>query len=126
MTPQTIILVFLGGGIGAVARYVFGLASVSLLGAAFPWGTLGVNVIGSLVIGFLAQALPAAEMGGMSMRLFLMAGILGGFTTFSAFSLDVMHLVQKGEAGLAFGYIAASIALSLLAVFLGWSVGRLI
>jgi fluoride exporter len=116
--------VFAGGGIGALLRYGFGLFATGL-GAAFPWGTLGVNVIGSLLIGVLAQTLPSADEGGAIVRLFLITGVLGGFTTFSAFSLDVIQLAEKGAMMQAALYVAASVALSLGAAVLGWSVGRL-
>jgi fluoride exporter len=118
-----VLAVFVGGGLGALGRYGFGLFA-SGFGAAFPFGTLGVNVIGSLLIGLLSQVLPPADEGGALVRLFLITGVLGGFTTFSAFSLDVIDLVEKGAAMRAALYAAASVSLSLCAAVLGWSAGR--
>jgi fluoride exporter len=118
-----VLAVFVGGGLGALGRYGFGLFA-SGFGAAFPFGTLGVNVIGSLLIGLLSQVLPTADEGGALVRLFLITGVLGGFTTFSAFSLDVIDLVEKGAAMRAALYAAASVSLSLCAAVLGWSAGR--
>jgi fluoride exporter len=126
VTVQIGIAIFVGGGLGALARYLFGLLAAASLGAAFPWGTLGVNIIGSMLIGFLAHILPAAESGGALWRLFLITGVLGGFTTFSAFSLETLQLVNRGDAGLAFVYVAVSVLLSLGAAVLGWSAGRLV
>jgi fluoride exporter len=123
LTMQIVYLIFLGGGIGAVARYAAGLA---LSGSGvFPFGTLSVNVLGSLLIGFLAFVLPAMDQGGAAMRFFLITGVLGGFTTFSAFSLETLHLLQRGDTMLAVTYVAASVILSLGAAALGWSAGRL-
>jgi fluoride exporter len=126
VTPQIALAVFVGGGLGAVGRYAFGLLATASFGSGFAWGTLGVNVIGSLIIGLLAQALPLADEGGAMARLFLITGVLGGFTTFSAFSLDALQLMQRGEAGLAIAYILASVLVSIAAAALGWSAGRLI
>jgi fluoride exporter len=120
------ILIFVGGGIGAVARHLFGILASASLGAAFPFGTLGVNIIGSFTIGMLAHFLPAADAGGAALRLFLITGVLGGFTTFSAFSLEVLQLIEKGQSGAALLYVALSVILSLGAAWLGWSLARLI
>lgn len=109
ITP--VISVAIGGAFGAVARYLVGLA------VAFPLGTLTVNVLGSLAIG-LVWALFAAR-GLQAWLPLVMTGILGGFTTFSAFSLDTMRLVEGGRYGAAGGYVLASVVLSLLACALG-------
>ncbi|WP_341368376.1 fluoride efflux transporter CrcB [Yoonia sp. BS5-3] len=109
MTP--LISVALGGALGAVGRYLVGLA------VAFPLGTLTVNVIGSFVIG-LVWVLLAAR-GLQHWLPFVMTGFLGGFTTFSAFSLDTMRLVEGGRLGAAGGYVVASVGLSLLACAMG-------
>ncbi len=124
MTPFVAISVFVGGGIGAVLRYAFGLFAAAQWGAAFPSGTLGVNIIGSFAIGFLAVLLPAEGPGAL-WRLALITGVLGGFTTFSAFSLETLQLAQRGETGLALAYIASSLIFSLAAVWSGWSLARL-
>jgi CrcB protein len=112
------LLVFVGGGLGAVARHGINRAGLALLGPGFPWWTLAVNVAGSFVIGLLAGLFGAWETGH-NMRLFLITGVLGGFTTFSAFSLDALTLWERGafqEAGL---YILGSVILSLLAAAVG-------
>jgi fluoride exporter len=105
---NTFLQIVLGGGIGAGARYLVGLA------VPFPLGTLAVNVIGSALIGWLWATLGPKE---HALLPFLTTGILGGFTTFSAFSLDTFRLVEKGQAGMAVAYVAASLILSLAACF---------
>lgn len=118
-------LVFLGGGIGAALRHGVNLASAQIFGITFPWGTLIVNVAGSFLIGVLA-AWFAFRDGGVTqhVRLFLATGVLGGFTTFSAFSLDFALLFERGEMGQGATYVIASVGLSLLAIFLGLFVVR--
>src|ERR687890_2781467 len=101
-------LVALGGGAGAVARYQTGRLLTLVLGpasvAAFPWATLAVNVIGSLAMGLLAGWLARFGSGGETARLLVGVGLLGGFTTFSAFSLELMLLIERGQASTAFAY----------------------
>ena len=112
------VLVFVGGGLGAMARHAMNRAGLALLGPGFPWWTLAVNVLGSFLIGLLAGLFGAWETGH-NLRLFLTTGFLGGFTTFSAFSLDALTLWERGamlQAGL---YVLASMILSLLAAALG-------
>jgi CrcB protein len=119
------LLVFVGGGLGAVARHGINRAGLALLGPGFPWWTLTVNVAGSFLIGLLAGLFGAWETGH-NMRLFLITGVLGGFTTFSAFSLDALTLWERGsfqEAGL---YVLGSVILSLLAAAVGLMVTRAI
>ncbi len=118
----TVLQVAIGGALGAVGRYLTGLAAARFLGAGYPWGTLTVNVVGSFAIGVLFIALMAKDASRLSP--FLLTGVLGGFTTFSAFSLDALKLFEKGQPGLAAGYILASVVFSLLAVFLGVLVAR--
>lgn len=118
----TVLQVAIGGALGAVGRYLTGLAAARFLGAGYPWGTLTVNVVGSFAIGVLFIALMAKDASRLSP--FLLTGVLGGFTTFSAFSLDALKLFEKGQPGLAAGYILASVVFSLLAVFLGVIVAR--
>jgi CrcB protein len=118
------LLVFLGGGLGAMARHGVNRAGLALMGPGFPWWTLAVNVAGSLAIGLLAGLFGALETGHNA-RLFLVTGFLGGFTTFSAFSLDALTLWERGaqlQAGL---YILSSIILSLAAAALGLMLSRL-
>lgn len=114
---STLVQVALGGAIGASARYLTGVAAMRVMGHGFPWGTLGVNVIGSFLMGALVVVL--AETSQTRLGPFLMTGVLGGFTTFSAFSLDAITLYERGHSGLAFGYIAGSLVLSLGAIALG-------
>ena len=119
------LLVFVGGGIGAMLRYAVNRLAFHLIGPGFPWSTLLVNVLGSLSMGLLIGAL-AAVPGGVShhMRLFLATGLLGGFTTFSAFSLDALTLWERGQLGAALVYVLASVILSLLAVAAGFFLSR--
>ena len=116
-----IFLVFLGGGAGAALRHGVNVAAAEWLGVSFPWGTMIVNVVGSLVIGALAAwfAFRGDAMWAQPLRLFLATGVLGGFTTFSAFSLDFALLFERGEVAQSLLYVAASVLLSLGAVFLG-------
>lgn len=116
-------LVFVGGGLGAIARHGINRAGLAMLGPGFPWWTLAVNVLGSFLIGLLAGLFGAMETGHNA-RLFLTTGFLGGFTTFSAFSLDALALWERGvplQAGL---YVLSSVVLSLLAAVVGLMVSR--
>lgn len=128
MALQQAFLVFVGGGFGALSRYGFGIASARLLGLSFPAGTLGVNIIGSTLMGFLIGYLAMREnlfgIGAETARLLLATGFLGGFTTFSAFSLDVVTLYNRGETGLAAVYIILSLALSVGGLLLGLFLAR--
>lgn len=112
-----LILVAAGGAIGAVGRFMAGHVALRLAGPGFPYATLFVNVAGSFVMGLVAVYL--AERGLMRAAPFLMTGILGGFTTFSAFSLDVVLMLQRGEGAVAAGYIVASVGVSIGALALG-------
>lgn len=120
------LLVFLGAGMGGAMRHGVNLAAARALGPAFPWGTLGVNVVGSFAMGLLAGYLAhrATADWTHSARLFLGTGVLGGFTTFSAFSLDVMVLWERGQAGLAAGYVLGSVLLSIAAIVAGLALVR--
>jgi CrcB protein len=118
------LLVFIGGGLGAAARHAINRAGLALLGPGFPWWTLGVNVLGSFLIGLAAGLFGAMETGH-NMRLFLTTGVLGGFTTFSAFSLDALTLWERGAAVQAGLYVLASVILSLLAAAVGLMLSRL-
>ena len=118
----TLVQVALGGAIGASGRYLTGVAAIRLMGPGFPWGTLAVNVIGSFAMGVLVIAL-----GHLSANRFaplLMTGVLGGFTTFSAFSLDAMTIWERGQQGLALTYVVASVGLSLSAIVAGLWMAR--
>jgi CrcB protein len=116
---KLVLLVALGGALGSAARYMVGLASGALFGMGFPWGTVAVNIAGSFAMG-LVIALAALKLQVTNeLRLFLATGILGGFTTFSAFSLDFALLFERRDYGLACLYLAGSVGLSILALFAG-------
>lgn len=123
-----VLLVFVGAGLGGVLRHGVNVVAARLVGTAFPWGTLAVNVTGSLVMGLLAGYFAFRDGANWTepARLFLTTGILGGFTTFSTFSLDVALLLERGEAGSAAIYALASLFVSVLALFAGlWLVRAL-
>jgi CrcB protein len=115
--------VALGGAIGSVLRYQLGRGMTHWLGAqavtAFPWATLAVNLLGSFAMGLLAGFLARHGQGGEQWRLLLGVGLLGGFTTFSAFSLELMVLAERGQAAQAFIYAAVSVLAGLSALYLG-------
>ena len=113
--------VALGGALGSVARYATVRAVATFLGELQPWGTLAVNVIGSFAMGFVAALIARKFTDADTVRVLLMPGFLGGFTTFSAFSLDVFNLMQRGENGTAVAYVLGSVLLSLAAVFAGYA-----
>ena len=119
---ERFLLVAAGGAAGAVARYAVGLQATRLFGAGQVWGTLAVNVTGCFAMGLLAAGL--AFRGGQHLAPLLLTGVLGGYTTFSAFSLDTLTLWERGAAALALGYVAASVLLSLMAVTAGLALGR--
>ena len=122
---KPIALVFLGGGIGSVLRLGVLHTSRLLLPPGFPFGTLAVNVLGGLAAGVIAAAFLSRSSGGADpMALFLMTGLFGGFTTFSAFSLDALLLWQRGDTAAALGYVAASVLLSIMAVAAGFTAVR--
>lgn len=119
------LIVAAGGALGAVARYGVGTLAGRLGASHWPWGTLTVNVVGGLLMGALTGWL--AFRGGLhaeSIRLFAAVGILGGFTTFSAFSLETALMIEKRQLALAGGYVVASVVLSILALFIGLMVAR--
>ena len=111
--------VFLGGGLGAALRYGLNSAVPRVLGAQFPWATLIINIVGCFAVGLIAAWFVMRPSFALEWRLFLTTGILGGFTTFSAFSLDFAQLYERGDTGQAFAYAAASVVISLLACFAG-------
>ena len=119
---QTLLTVAAGGAIGSSLRYLVNVSAMRLFGPAFPWATLTVNVIGSFLMGALVVWFANRDL--MRLAPFLMTGILGGFTTFSAFSLDTVTLWQRGEATTAIIYVAASIILSLAALLAGMATVR--
>jgi CrcB protein len=113
------LIVFVGGGLGAALRHGINLLSARWFGTTFPWGTLFENVTGSFVMGLLVAYF--AFKGGVAQpwRLFLATGVLGGYTTFSAFSLEVALLYERGDIALAAAYVLASVVLAVGGLFLG-------
>lgn len=118
------IIVFIGAGIGGALRHGVNLAAVRLFGYGFPPGTLIVNVLGSFLIGLLAGYFAYRTGVNQHLRLFLTTGVLGGFTTFSAFSLDAALLIERHSYGLAAAYVVGSVALALSGLFLGLAAFR--
>ena len=116
--------VFLGGGIGAALRHAVNRASLAYLGPGFPYGTLIVNVAGGIVMGVLAQAFLVKGSGNEEWRLFLTTGILGGFTTFSAFSLDAAVMWQRNDHISLAAYVLGSVILSIAGLFAGMGLTR--
>ena len=125
-SPLTWLAVAAGGALGSMARFWLTGAMTALTGPRFPYGTLLINILGSFVIGLVAAIGLTPERMGLhaDLRIFLMVGICGGFTTFSSFSLQTLELIQSGDTASALLYIAASVALCLLFVSLGWWLGR--
>lgn len=119
-----IILVAFGGALGSVARYLTTRFSAHLFGIGFPWGTVIVNLVGSFLIGFISAIILAKTENPEPLRLLLITGFLGGFTTFSAFSLDVINLLSRGSYSAALAYIALSVVPAIIATFLGLAFGR--
>lgn len=118
------LIVFLGGGFGAAMRHGVNLAAARLLGTGFPYGTLTVNVVGSLTMGLMAAWFAFEGSPSQHWRLFLTTGMLGGFTTFSTFSLDTALLYERGELGLAALYVLVSVAAGIAGLFGGLAVIR--
>jgi CrcB protein len=114
-----ILAVAAGGSAGSVARYLVGIAAGRLFGMSFPWGTLIINIVGSFALGALAEAFALRWDASPAVRAFLTIGICGGFTTFSTFSLDTVYLMNRGEMALSAAYVAASVMLSVGALFAG-------
>ena len=106
---QNTLLVMAGGAIGAACRYQLGRLMTHVMGTGYPWGTLTANVLGGLAMGLLAGILARFVGGGGQIRLFVAVGVLGGFTTFSSFSLEVVLMLERGQMAMGLGYIAASV-----------------
>lgn len=118
----SLLQVALGGALGASARYLTNSAVMRWAGPGFPYGTMIVNILGSFLMGVLVVVL--ARKGHNDIAPFLMTGLLGGFTTFSAFSLDTLAIFERGETGLAGLYAGASVMLSLAGIVAGMSIAR--
>ena len=119
------LLVALGGALGSLLRYLLGAWVQGLLGPGFPWSTLLVNALGSLLIGAVVRLSLEGALSGEA-RLFLAVGVLGGFTTFSSFSYETLALVQDGEVLLALAYALGSLLLSFILVYLGYRLGGML
>ena len=123
---KTVIAIALGGAVGAVARYFISRWLIVALGDGFPWGTLTVNVVGCFVLGVLVEITALLWSPSEEYRAFLTIGLLGALTTFSAFSLDIVVLQERGETLLAVIYVALSVSGSIVAIFAGMSLTRTI
>ncbi len=121
---KMVLMAAMGGAVGAGARYLVGVGALRFIGPGFPWGTLIVNVAGSLIMGLLIASFALRYSVSNEVRTFLATGILGGFTTFSAFSLDFAVLMERKAQGLALVYLGASVGLSILALFAGLYLAR--
>ncbi len=122
---RLVLLVGLGSGLGGMLRYWLSGLVASRVGETFPWGTVAVNVLGSLLIGLIAGLTDSQRWAGSpEIRQFLMLGVLGGFTTYSSFSLQTLRLLQDGEWWPAVGYVVGTTLLCLLFVVVGYKVGQ--
>lgn len=119
-----VLLVAAGGALGSVARYLTGLMTLRWFGPGYPWGTLAVNILGGLAIGIFAELIARRFDGSPELRLFIITGVLGGFTTFSAFSLEVTAMAERGDYMTAIGYVLISVIISVAAVFAGLALAR--
>jgi CrcB protein len=124
MNPLSLLAVAGGGALGSVARYLVGIYAGRMLGTGFPWGTLFVNITGSFLIGALAESFALRWDAQPSTRILLVTGICGGYTTFSAFSLEVVAMIQRGDAAMAALYVVLSVGLSIGALLLALQVMR--
>lgn len=118
------LLVFVGGGLGAALRHGVNVLCARAFGTGFPYGTFIINITGSLVMGLIAGYLAFKGEATQAWRLFIMTGILGGYTTFSAFSLDAALLYERGEMGLALAYVTGSVLLAIGGLFAGLALMR--
>jgi len=124
MSPTLLISIALGGAIGAIGRYLVMSGAGHWLGHGFPAGTLIVNIIGSFFLGSLIEVMALVWSPGEEMRAFIVIGVLGSFTTFSAFSMDTIHLIDRGNYLVAGGYVAGSVVASVVAFMAGMAVFR--
>lgn len=118
------LIVFLGAGIGGALRHGTNLLAARLLGTDFPFGTLAINIVGSLTMGLLAAYFAFKGDTSQHWRLFMTTGVLGGYTTFSTFSLDTALLWERGDVLLAALYVGVSVALAILGLFFGFWIVR--
>ncbi len=126
MSVKSLAFVLVGGGFGAVARYVLGAFMLQRMGPGFPYGTLLINVLGCFAIGIVSQLSITRALGVTpSVRIFLAVGVLGGFTTFSSFAYEAVTIASERAAGVALLYVALSVVLGMAAAFLGIAIARL-
>ena len=123
---MNLLFVFVGGGVGSVARYAMMKAIGRVMGAEFPWHTLGVNLLGALLIGAVTEFLALRVSAVEPARMLLVTGFLGGFTTFSAFSLEGALMWQRGDYAALASYVAASVVGTIIAVMCGGAVMRIV
>lgn len=123
---KTALLVFAGAGVGGVLRHFLNAAIVGLTGVAFPWGILIINVSGSLAMGVVVELLALRMSPSQDIRLFIATGILGGYTTFSTFSLDAALLYERGQLALAAAYVVGSVIMAIAGLFLGMYAVRIL
>jgi fluoride exporter len=121
---RLLLLAMGGGALGAGARHLVNVACARCMTPGFPWATLIVNVVGSLLMGLVVEAVTRRMGGSAEWRTFLATGILGGFTTFSAFSLDAANLMNRGDNALALAYVLGSVVLSILGLYAGLALAR--
>jgi fluoride exporter len=122
---KTLLLVALGGALGASCRYGVGVAATHLGSGHFPWGTFSVNIIGSFILGVLVAMMTFSWSPSPELRAFVVVGVLGGFTTFSAFSLDVVLLIERGRLVLAALYLVGTVVISVAGLFAGMRLTRM-
>jgi CrcB protein len=120
----TALLIAAGGALGTLLRYGVGVGLAPWLGSGFPYGTLAVNLLGSLLLVTLMETAPELRLLGVELRLLVGTGVLGGFTTYSAFNLETLRMVQQGQVGRAGLYLSATLIGCLVAGWLGLSLGR--
>jgi len=123
---KLIIAIALGGAFGAVGRHYVGVMAIKLFGHGFPWGTLTVNIAGSLLMGVLIEWMALSWSPSPEVRALLTVGVLGAFTTFSTFSLDTVALYERGMIGAAALYVGASVICSIAALLIGLRLMRLV
>ena len=121
---QHLLIVAAGGAIGAGTRHLANVAALRLVGVAFPWGTLVINIVGSFLMGIVVEVIARRAGASAELRLFIATGVLGGFTTFSAFSLETALLWERGAHVAAAAYVAASVAGAIAALFAGLWLAR--
>lgn len=120
-----LLFVMAGGALGAGARFLLGRWTLQQFGPAFPWGTFAANLLGGLATGVLVGCLARYGQGGEGWRLFLGVGLLGGFTTFSAFSLETVNMIERGTMGMAALYVSASVLGAVAALLAGLWIVRI-